>query len=229
MLLRSFLQKECGLARRQITSLIDEGKVFINHQKVENYKAELKNWDQIKILWWKVDIQYQEKQDQNSDFSSLVIFNKPRGYTCSKADPYNPIFYELLPEEFRKKYYYIGRLDKESRGLILLTMDPQMVHEFEHPSKQITKEYLVQLNRTFDRKLENRILAGVKHDGEVLRAISLYPKNWGQIWIVLNEGKKRHIRRIFKVLGYEVIDLQRIRIWNYFLWDLPEGERRKID
>ena len=124
-----------------------------------------------------MDIQYQKKQDQNSDFSSLVIFNKPRGYTCSKADPHNPIFYELLPEEFRKKYYYIGRLDKESRGLILLTMDPQMVHEFEHPSKQITKEYLVQLNRTFDRKLENRILAGVKHDGEVLRAISLYPKN----------------------------------------------------
>ena len=69
-----------------------------------------------------------------------------------------------MPEDFRKKYYYIGRLDKESRGLVLLVSDPQMVHDFEHPSKQITKEYLVQLNRPFDRKLEKRILDGISHE-----------------------------------------------------------------
>ena len=229
MLLRTLLQVEYGVARRQIISLIDQGGVFINQKIVENYKAELSSGDQISIPSLKISVVYKEKQAANLEYPPLLLFNKPMGYTCSKADPHNRTFYELLPQDFRKKYYYIGRLDKESRGLVLLASDPQMVHEFEHPSKQITKEYLVQLNRPFDRKLEKRILDGIKHEWEVLRVVSLYPKGAGKVGIVLNEWKKRHIRRIFKVLGYEVIDLQRIRIWNFLLGNLSEGKRRKID
>ena len=229
MLLRTLLQVEYGVARRQIISLIDQGGVFINQKIVENYKAELSSGDQISIPSLKISVVYKEKQGANLEYPPLLLFNKPMGYTCSKADPHNRTFYELLPEDFRKKYYYIGRLDKESRGLVLLVSDPQMVHDFEHPSKQITKEYLVQLNRPFDRKLEKRILDGIRHEWEVLRVVSLYPKGAGKIGIVLNEWKKRHIRRIFKVLGYEVIDLQRIRIWNFLLGNLSEGKRTAVD
>lgn len=229
MLLRTLLQVEYGVARRQIISLIDQGGVFINQKIVENYKAELSSGDQISIPSLKISVVYKEKQGANSEYPPLLLFNKPMGYTCSKADPHNRTFYELLPEDFRKKYYYIGRLDKESRGLVLLASDPQMVHDFEHPSKQITKEYLVQLNRPFDRKLEKRILDGIRHEWEVLRVVSLYSKGAGKIGIVLNEWKKRHIRRIFKVLGYEVIDLQRIRIWNFLLGNLSEGKRTAVD
>lgn len=229
MLLRTLLQVEYGIARRQIISLIDQGGVFINQKIVENYKAELSSGDQISIPSLKISVVYKEKQDANSENPPLLLFNKPMGYTCSKSDPHNRTFYELLPEDFRKKYYYIGRLDKESRGLVLLASDPQMVHDFEHPSKQITKEYLVQLNRPFDRKFEKRILDGIRHEWEVLRVVSLYPKGAGKIGIVLNEWKKRHIRRIFKVLGYEVIDLQRIRIWNFLLGNLSEGKRTAVD
>ena len=164
MLLRTLLQVEYGVARRQIISLIDQGGVFINQKIVENYKAELSSGDQISIPSLKISVVYKEKQGANLEYPPLLLFNKPMGYTCSKADPYNRTFYELLPEDFRKKYYYIGRLDKESRGLVLLASDPQMVHDFEHPSKQITKEYLVQLNRSFDRKLEKRILDGIRHE-----------------------------------------------------------------
>lgn len=229
MLLRTLLQVEYGVARRQIISLIDQGGVFINQKIVENYKAELSSGDQISIPSLKISVVYKEKQGANLEYPPLLLFNKPMGYTCSKSDPHNRTFYELLPEDFRKKYYYIGRLDKESRGLVLLASDPQMVHDFEHPSKQITKEYLVQLNRPFDRKLEKRILDGISHEWEVLRVVSLYSKGAGKIGIVLNEWKKRHIRRIFKVLGYEVIDLQRIRIWNFLLGNLSEGKRTAVD
>ena len=229
MLLRTLLQVEYGVARRQIISLIDQGGVFINQKIVENYKAELSSGDQISIPSLKISVVYKEKQAANLEYPLLLLFNKPMGYTCSKADPHNRTFYELLPQDFRKKYYYIGRLDKESRGLVLLASDPQMVHEFEHPSKQITKEYLVELNRPFDRKLEKRILDGIRHEWEVLRVVSLYPKGAGKVGIVLNEWKKRHIRRIFKVLGYEVIDLQRIRIWNFLLGNLSEGKRTAVD
>lgn len=229
MLLRTLLQVEYGVARRQIISLIDQGGVFINQKIVENYKAELSSGDQISIPSLKISVVYKEKQAANLEYPFLLLFNKPMGYTCSKADPHNRTFYELLPQDFRKKYYYIGRLDKESRGLVLLASDPQMVHDFEHPSKQITKEYLVELNRPFDRKLEKRILDGIRHEWEVLRVVSLYPKGAGKVGIVLNEWKKRHIRRIFKVLGYEVIDLQRIRIWNFLLGNLSEGKRTAVD
>ena len=115
MLLRTLLQVEYGVARRQIISLIDQGGVFINQKIVENYKAELSSGDQIFIPSLKISVVYQEKQEANLEYPPLLLFNKPMGYTCSKADPHNRTFYELLPEDFRKKYYYIGRLDKESR------------------------------------------------------------------------------------------------------------------
>lgn len=161
MLLRAYLQTKHQLPRRKITLLIDNGKVFINKEKVNNYKAELHEKDLLEIP----DIKLQEyilsdtsnTENKKPDF---ILFNKPKGYTCSKADPHNQVFYDLLPQKFRK-YYYIGRLDKESRGLMLLTSKPELVHQFEHPSKEIEKTYLVQLDKPFDRKLKNKILGGI--------------------------------------------------------------------
>lgn len=224
MLLRAYLQTKHQLPRRKITLLIDNGKVFINKEKVNNYKAELHEKDLLEIP----DIKLQEyilsdtsnTENKKPDF---ILFNKPKGYTCSKADPYNQVFYDLLPQKFRK-YYYIGRLDKESRGLMLLTSKPELVHQFEHPSKEIEKSYLVQLDKPFDRKLKNKILGGISEWGEFLRAKQLKKSDFWLLEITLNEGKKRHIRRIFKALGYVVTDLQRIRIGSYCLGSLPEGK-----
>ena len=104
--------------------LIDNEKIFINKEKVNNYKAELLEKDLLEIP----DLKLQEyilsdasnTENKKPDF---ILFNKPKGYTCSKADPHNQIFYSLLPEAF-KNYYYIGRLDKDSCGLILLAKNP---------------------------------------------------------------------------------------------------------
>ena len=219
MLLRNLLQTQYGLPRRTITSLIDQDQLFVNEKKVENYKAEVHIWDKISIP--SLHLQFQVKEEK-SDSPSLLAFNKPKGYTCSKSDPHNPTFYELLPPEFRQEYYYIGRLDKESRGLMLLTSDPHMVHAFEHPSKEILKTYLVKLDRPFDWQLKTRILKGIEEGGELLRTKKLEKSDFWRLKITLNEGKKRHIRRIFKALGYEVLDLQRISIGEYKLDTLPE-------
>ena len=229
MLLRAYLQTKHQLPRRKITLLIDNGKIFINKEKVNNYKAELHEKDLLEIP----DIKLQENilsdisntENKKPDF---ILFNKPKGYTCSKADPYNQVFYDLLPQKFRK-YYYIGRLDKESRGLMLLSSEPELVHQFEHPSKEIEKTYLVQLDKPFDRKLKNKILGGISEWGEFLRTKQLEKSDFWLLEITLNEGKKRHIRRIFKALGYVVIDLQRIRIGPYCLGSLPEGKWKFLD
>ena len=223
MLLRSFLQVECGLARRQITLLIDQGKVFVNQKIVESYKFELCEGDCVQIPSLEIDVIFHFGEVNVDKDSALVLFNKPKWYTCSKADPHNQVFYDLLPQKFRK-YYYIGRLDKESRGLMLLTSKPELVHQFEHPSKEIEKSYLVQLDKPFDRKLKNKILGGISEWGEFLRTKQLEKSDFWLLEITLNEGKKRHIRRIFKALGYVVTDLQRIRIGPYCLGSLPEGK-----
>ena len=223
MLLRSFLQVECGLARRQITLLIDQGKVFVNQKIVESYKSELYEGDCVQIPSLEIDKVFHFGEVNVDKDSALVLFNKPKWYTCSKADPYNQVFYDLLPQKFRK-YYYIGRLDKESRGLMLLTSKPELVHQFEHPSKEIEKSYLIQLDKPFDRKLKNKILGGISEWGEFLRTKQLEKSDFWLLEITLNEGKKRHIRRIFKALGCVVTDLQRIRIGSYCLGSLPEGK-----
>ena len=228
MLLRSFLQVECGLARRQITLLIDQGKVFVNQKIVESYKSELYEGDCVQIPSLEIDKVFHFGEVNVDKDSALVLFNKPKWYTCSKTDPHNQVFYDLLPQKFRK-YYYIGRLDKESRGLMLLTSKPELVHQFEHPSKEIEKSYLVQLDKPFDRKLKNKILGGISEWGEFLRTKQLEKSDFWLLEITLNEGKKRHIRRIFKALGYVVTDLQRIRIGPYCLGSLPEGKWKFLD
>ena len=228
MLLRAYLQTKHQLPRRKITLLIDNGKIFINKEKVNNYKAELLEKDLLEIpdLSIKEYILSDTSNTENKK-PDFILFNKPKGYTCSKADPHNQVFYDLLPQKFRK-YYYIGRLDKESRGLMLLTSKPELVHQFEHPSKEIEKSYLVQLDKPFDRKLKNKILAGISEWGEFLRTKQLEKSDFWLLEITLNEGKKRHIRRIFKALGYVVTDLQRIRIGSYCLGSLPEGKWKAL-
>lgn len=170
MLLRNLLQTQQGLARRVIISLIDQGQLFVNGKKVENYKAEVQGGDEVSIP--SLNLKFQVKEEK-SELPPLLAFNKPKGYTCSRSDPHNPTFYELLPAEFRQKYYYIGRLDKESCGLMLLTSDPQKVHDFEHPSKEVLKSYLVKLTRPFNWHLKSKILQGIEEGGELLRTKQL--------------------------------------------------------
>lgn len=78
----------------------------------------------------------------------IVLFNKPMGYVCSKSDNHNKTIYEILPKEFAN-YFYIGRLDKDSRGLLILTNNSDIVNKYQHPRFEVEKEYLVQIDRPF--------------------------------------------------------------------------------
>ena len=226
MLLRDYLQTNHWISRRKIIDLIKQWDVFLNEKKIESYKQEINKNDSLKISPLKIDEIVDLKQKES--IPELLAFNKPRWYTCSKSDPHNKTFYEILPSEFKNKYYYIWRLDKDSRWLILLTSNPKLVHEFEHPSKEILKTYIIVLNKPFNRNLKERILKGIYEWWELLRTKEIKRQEDWKIEITLNEGKKRHIRRIFKSLQYEVVDLQRISIWKYKLWNLKEGEYKII-
>lgn len=203
--------------------LIKQGDILLNGKKVESFKHPLEPGDSIQITNsspYIVKLHTQEKK--------LLLFNKPKGYVVSKSDPHNTTIYQLLPTEYQN-YYYIGRLDKESRGLLLLTNVSELVHQYEHPKFDIEKEYIIQLTSPIKRTDQKQAKNWIIDDGEVLKCkdiIELEEKN--KYKIILNEGKKRQIRRIIKTLGYKLLDLQRIKEGEYTLKDLSEGKRKEI-
>lgn len=226
-----FLQNYKWRSRRKIVTLIKNGQIIFNNEKIESFKFELKNWNILTILdeeWNKENIIISETNKSQS--WKLIIFNKPKWYIVSKSDPHNSTIYELLPKEFKNRYY-IWRLDKDSRWLVLLTDTPSLVHQFEHPKFQIKKEYLIQLSTPFREWDKQKVKSWIIDEWEQLKFIDIQPtENTLTYKVTLNEWKKRHIRRVIKHLWYNLIDLQRIKEAQYILpKDLPEGERRFIE
>ena len=225
-----FLQNSKWRSRRKIVSLIQNNQIFLNNEKIESFKTELNNWEILTIInekWNKENITISESNEPPK--WNLILFNKPKWYVVSKSDPHNNTIYELLPEEFKNRYY-IWRLDKDSRGLVLLTDTPALVHQFEHPKFEIEKEYLIQLSSPFHEWDKQKTKSWIFDEWEVLKFIDIQPtKNPLTYKVILNEWKKRHIRRVIKKLWYNLIDLQRIKEAQYTLPnDLPEGEWRFI-
>jgi pseudouridine synthase len=113
-------------------------------------------------------------------------------------------------------------LDKDSHGLLLLTNDPKLVNEFEHPKFEIEKEYMVTVDIPVNSRDVQKMKEGIEDEGETLKVARVVGRGT-RFDIILNEGKKRHIRRMFRALGYKVLDLQRIREGNYELGKLKLG------
>jgi 23S rRNA pseudouridine2605 synthase len=157
-----------------------------------------------------------------------VILNKPKGYLCSVGDPFDrPTIYRLLPATLAK-LHYVGRLDYNSRGLLLLTNDGGLTHSLLHPSRQVPRTYRVWTRKPLAEKDAEALLEGVDlGEGEIARAAAIRHVE-DHLEVVLEEGKNREIRRMMEVVGYRVVDLQRIRFGALDLGDLPEGGHRRL-
>ena len=171
----------------------------------------------------------------------LIAFYKPSGCVVSKADPHNDTVYSHLPSQF-SSFYYIGRLDKESRGLLLMTNDSKLVDEYEHPSHGMHKSYLVILDKPLRDEQIAACLQWVEDEGDLLSMYSVDSARFSEcpdsyfphdidgflFKVVLESWKKRHIRRMFRALGYHVRDLLRIQEWTHELWSLEEWQWKEL-
>ena len=217
-----YLQQTQNLSRRNIVDLIKIWKILVNSEKIESFKHPLSVGDTIKIADKQLSVQ------QLKEEKKLILFNKPKGYVVSKSDPHNTTIYEIFPPEFQS-YYYIGRLDKESRGLLLLTNNPEIVHQYEHPKFNIQKEYLIQLSFPLSPSDREKTKIWITDEGDLLKFKSISPTSQkNQYSVTLSEGKKHHIRRVIKALHNEVVDLQRIKEGEYLLGDIQEWKRKEI-
>lgn len=151
------------------------------------------------------------------------ILNKPKGYTCSVSDVHaEHLITELVPPT--PPVYTVGRLDKETSGLILLTNDGDLTLRMTHPSYQKEKEYLVFLDKDLKNKDQEKLLNGFILDNQRMIFDSLKKISKQEYSVVLHQGYNRQIRKMFNALGYNIFDLVRVRIDKFVLRDLPSGD-----
>ncbi len=218
MRLNSFIAK-CGYAsRRKADILILDGMVKVNNVKVYEPFINVSEKDNITV---------------NGKIVSLkkhvyFLFNKPKGVTTTLSDRFaEKKIIDFFPEEF-KGIFPVGRLDKDSSGLILMTNDGGLCHKVTHPKFLIEKEYLIFLKGVFTDKDGVKVKKGVIDGDDYLKVNSvevIKNKKFDTVCkVVVNEGKKRHLRRLFKKVGFEVKELKRIRIAGLELGRLKPGE-----
>ncbi len=216
MRINKFLS-EAGIAsRRKVDNIIGEGRVKINGVVAE--VGTVVNPDIDKIT---VDGKLVKRRKY-----VYLAFYKPSGCTTTLLDPHaNVTLKNFLPEGL--DVFPVGRLDKDSEGLLLLTNDGDFAFNITHPKFNIEKEYKVLLSRKPDEKEIGEMIEGVESDNDVLRVVSV-SLTGKTARVIMTEGKKREVKRLFKAFGIRVLSLKRIRIGNLLLGNLRPGEIRNI-
>jgi 23S rRNA pseudouridine2605 synthase len=158
-----------------------------------------------------------------------IAMNKPAGVVCAVTDKYDPVVVDLLPLAVREKRVFpVGRLDRDSEGLLLLTNDGAFAQSVQHPSKGVAKEYEALLNIEINAKQLDRWRAGFEIEGKFVRPLSVepMPKEPRARWVrvAVGEGLKREVRTMAKLAGFSVITLIRRRIGHLILKNLPAGQ-----
>jgi len=162
-----------------------------------------------------------------SDSAPIYIaLNKPRGYVSSCHQPNEKIVLDLL--DISERVYPVGRLDKDSSGLLLLTNDGRLHHRLSHPSFNHEKEYEVTVAKPLPGGALRKLAKGLPMMGTRTRPARVKRISARQFRIVLQEGKNRQIRRMVRKVGNQVVDLKRIRIANIELASLPPGRWRHL-
>lgn len=215
--LNKYLSTNFGISRREADELISAGKVLVNKKPAE-LGARVGNDDEVSIA------------GKNIQKETLRYFalNKPTGYVCSKKRQGDtPTIYELLPKELQN-LKNVGRLDKDSSGILLLTNDGDFAFEMTHPKFHKTKVYEVEIDRDLV-PLHQQMISdfGVTlADGKSQLGLEKLDtddkrKKWR---VTMSEGRNRQIRRTFDALGYKVVKLHRVSFGVYSLSGLKPGE-----
>ena len=223
MRLNAFIAKSGVCSRRKAALLVKEGKVTHNGVIVREPYLEVADNDNIEV----------DGKPLQAKKHAYLIFNKPKGVTTTCLDKFaDKKVTDYIPERFGR-LYPVGRLDKDSRGLIILTNDGASCYALTHPKFEVEKEYLVTVKGVARRRHLDSLKKGVEDDGDFLKvksaSLQASSKDTSVISAVVAEGKKRHLRRLFKRLGFTVIDLERVRIGDIHLGSLKEGAYKVIE
>lgn len=214
----------CGAgARRKVEEFVTEGRVKINGEVVTEPGRQVASGDRVEL----------DGKPVSPTRLTYLIYHKPRGLLCAVEDSREQTVIDVLPTSFDElRLFPVGRLDRDSEGLLILTNDGLFAQELIHPSKGTTKTYEVELRKPLSEEKLREWTQGVEGDVEgedrFLRPLSV--RRLGrrplQCWfeVVLGEGVKREIRVMARALGDDVRQLKRTKIGKLELKSLPAGE-----
>ncbi len=219
MRLQKFISRAGYCSRRHAEEFILNGKVTVNGQIVTQ-------------LGTKVDPEKDKVVVEGTPISPeenlvYIALNKPKGYVTSCSHPGEKIVMELV--NIPQRIYPVGRLDKDSTGLLLLTNDGKLHLKLTHPSFDHEKEYLVTVAQPIPQGALHSLEKGLTILGTKTRHTRVKRISDTRFKIILKEGKNRQIRRMIQKVGNRVSDLKRIRVANVRLGRLPEGKWRHLD
>lgn len=212
---------DCGVAsRRACETLIVDGRVKVNGKVV-------------RILGSKIDplkhqVQVDGKQLTSDLTKTYIAFHKPRGILSTMLDPENRPSLQDYFVDFEERLFHVGRLDKESEGLILLTNDGGWAHRASHPSFEIEKTYLVETKEPLTRTALQRLISGVDLD-DGFAQVSSASAHGNRTEVVIHEGRNQIVRRLFEEIEFPVLRLIRTSIGSIKLGELPEGRWRALN
>ena len=224
MRLNKFLSSIGFCSRRQADKYIENGKIYID-DSVAGLGTEL--YDKQKVYFEKTYIG--QIDDLNLKQRIVLAVNKPRGIVCTSSDKdraENIVDFINYP----LRIYPVGRLDKDSEGLLLMTNDGSLVNALMKAKNHHEKEYIVEVNKNIDEAFLQAMSAGVYIKELKVKTRKCYIEKISEksFKIILTQGLNRQIRRMCESLGFKVLRLRRIRIVNITLGKLKTGEYRKL-
>jgi 23S rRNA pseudouridine2605 synthase len=218
--LQKFLSQAGVASRRRGEDLITAGRVRVNGVVVTELGVRV---DPVRDR-----IQVDGKRVRPAEPEWYAV-HKPRGYLSTRSDPAErPTLYDLVPAAM-KRLFYVGRLDYDSEGLVLLTNDGDTAHRLLHPRYGIEREYEVELEADIESDALDRLRRGVELEDGPARAETARRRAGNRITLILREGRKREVRRMLAAVGHTVVRLRRVRYGPIRLGSLPLGKWRHLE
>ncbi len=215
----------CGVcSRRDAVAIIKEEKVKINGQIITEPGYKVADRDEVKVNGKKIHIQKE---------LVYILVNKPKDYITTSEDPQGrKTIMDLLKGVTDQRIYPVGRLDRNTTGVLLLTNDGELTQKLSHPSYQVKKVYEVTLDKPLEKKDFEKMLNGLTlEDGFIAPDALGYadPKNKKIIGIEIHSGRNRIVRRMFEHLGYDVKNLDRVLFANLTKKNVDRGKWRYLN
>jgi 23S rRNA pseudouridine2605 synthase len=220
--LNKYLSNAGVCSRREADVLIQTGVITVNNEIVTELGYKIKPGDVVKY----------DGETINAEKKRYVLLNKPKGFITTMDDPMGrKTVMSLVKKACRERIYPVGRLDRDTTGLLLFTNDGDMAKKLTHPRHKATKIYHVELNKTVAQEDLMKLMKGVDlEDGRTSFDLAEYVKDGSnrEVGVELHSGKNRIVRRMFEALGYEVVKLDRVQFAGLTKKDLPRGMFRHL-
>ena len=217
--INKFISQSGICSRREADKLIKKGFVHVNGEKCLTLGAKIKIDDKVEV----------NGKIVNPERKVYILLNKPKDFITTKNDTHNrKTVFDLL-KGVDKRVFHVGRLDRNTTGLLLFTNDGDLSKKLTHPSYKVKKIYYVTLDKAINYTDIKKIRNGIKIENEIIKVdnISTLDKK-NEVGIEIHIGKNRIVRKIFEKIGFKVVKLDRIMFGMLTKQNLPRGKWRKL-